>query len=174
MCEILRGTGRTTRLIEEAKRLQQQGKSVVIVVATVHQVNEVRIKTGNTIPVVHSQSSYWDWDEMRLRGQPLDTEYLIDHLAIEMKYTKVLQALYRFCPPMMEKTIQMDIKPCPFCGGTSVSTREGSTFRWWLAECNECGATAGEVRCKTSGDGTKEDWVKQAGIDALNAWNGRK
>jgi hypothetical protein len=102
MFEVLRATGRTTRLIEEAKRLQQQGKPVVVVVATAHQVNEVRIKTGDTIPVVHSQSSEWDWNEMRQYGRPLETEYLIDHYAIEKKYSKVLQALHRFDPPMIK------------------------------------------------------------------------
>jgi thymidine kinase len=102
MFEALIATGRTTRLIEEAKRLQQQGKRVVVVVATSHQVNEIRIKTGDTIPVVHSQSSEWDWNEMRQHGLPLETEYLIDHYAIEKKYAKILQALHRFDPPVIK------------------------------------------------------------------------
>lgn len=102
MFEVLRATGRTTRLIEEAKRLQQQGKPVVVVVATGQQVNEVRIKTGDTVRVVHSQSPEWDWNEMRLYGHPLEIEYLIDHYAIEKKYSKVLQALHRFDPPMIK------------------------------------------------------------------------
>lgn len=102
MFEVLRATGRTTRLIEEAKRLQQQGKPVVVVVATGRQVNEVRIKTGDTVRVVHSQSPEWDWNELRLYGLPLETEYLIDHYVIEKKYAKILQALHRFDPPMVK------------------------------------------------------------------------
>ena len=36
--------------------------------------------------------------------------------------------------------------PCPFCGGTKVSVKEGTTYRWACATCNECGAQSGEVR----------------------------
>ena len=65
-------------------------------------------------------------------------------------------------------------KSCPFCGGTSVFTSEGSTFRWWVAGCNECGAQAGEVRRQTLGDGTNEEWDEAARIEAIEAWNERK
>ena len=102
LIDALRATGRTTRLIEEAKRLQEQGKPVVVVVATAHQVNEIKIKTGDTIPVLHTQSAEWDWNEMRQYGRSLETEYLIDHYAIEKKYAKVLQALHRFDPPVIK------------------------------------------------------------------------
>ena len=72
-----------------------------------------------------------------------------------------------------EENEMSDVKPCPFCGSTSVSTREGTTFRWWLAECNECGATAGEARRQTLGEGTNEEWDNQARADALERWNRR-
>ena len=65
------------------------------------------------------------------------------------------------------------IKPCPFCGGSSISVYMGSTFRWRYAACKSCGAQAGEVRCQTLGNGTKEQWEEQARIDAINAWNER-
>ena len=42
-----------------------------------------------------------------------------------------------------------EIKPCPFCGSTSISIQEGSTFRWMLACCNDCDAKSGEIRVDT-------------------------
>jgi Lar family restriction alleviation protein len=67
-----------------------------------------------------------------------------------------------------------DLLPCPFCGATSVSVREGSTFRWRYASCDECGAQAGEVRRQTLGEGTKEEWEAEATRSALAEWNRRK
>ena len=65
------------------------------------------------------------------------------------------------------------VMPCPFCGEENVSTREGSTFRWWFAECNECGARAGEVRRQTTGDGTNDEWDAAASAKAIERWNAR-
>ena len=64
-------------------------------------------------------------------------------------------------------------RPCPFCGGSNVSTHEGSTFRWMYAGCDSCGAQAGEVRVQTIGDGTKVLWLQQARRDAIEEWNKR-
>jgi len=61
----------------------------------------------------------------------------------------------------------------PFCGGTKISTHEGSTFRWLYASCDECGAQAGEVRVQTLGNGTPEQRRATAAVDALAAWNER-
>ena len=49
--------------------------------------------------------------------------------------------------------------PCPFCGAVGISIKEGSTFRWEVAECDNCGAQCGEVR---------KGWH-----DALTEWNMR-
>lgn len=65
------------------------------------------------------------------------------------------------------------LKPCPFCGSSTVVIHEGSTFRWMVASCSECGAQCGEVRVQTLGKGTPEQWDKQARIDAINQWNNR-
>lgn len=67
-----------------------------------------------------------------------------------------------------------ELKPCPFCGDSGVTTmNEGSTFRWRYLSCNSCGATPGEVRVQTFGDGTPDEWEKQAAKDAIAAWNRR-
>jgi Lar family restriction alleviation protein len=63
--------------------------------------------------------------------------------------------------------------PCPFCGHDGVSVCEGSTFRWRYAQCDECGAQAGEVRHDTmnkdrqfaeaeSRDRAVDEWNKRA------------
>lgn len=41
---------------------------------------------------------------------------------------------------------QATLLPCPFCGGADIQVREGTTFRWRVAECGECGAQSGEAR----------------------------
>lgn len=63
--------------------------------------------------------------------------------------------------------------PCPFCGGTNVSPTEGPTFRWMAAQCAECGATCGEVRVQTMGNGTPETWDAKAKVNAIMEWNKR-
>ena len=64
-------------------------------------------------------------------------------------------------------------RPCPWCGSTIVGVSEGSTFRWRVAHCLECGAQAPEVRAQTLGEGTREEWEAAAQADALAAWNER-
>jgi len=67
-----------------------------------------------------------------------------------------------------------DTKPCPFCGNVGgVSVVEGETYRWRVAQCNECGARAPDVRMMTIGEGTKEEWEAEAKTRALFEWNSR-
>lgn len=67
----------------------------------------------------------------------------------------------------------MDLKPCPFCGGTKISAHDGSTFRWLYAGCGECGAQAAEVRVQTLGEGNPVMWQQTAIKDAFTEWNRR-
>ena len=59
--------------------------------------------------------------------------------------------------------MKMELLPCPFCGGTSVTVEEGTTYRWAVATCVDCGATASEVRAVP-------DVVKTQEL-ALAEWN---
>lgn len=65
------------------------------------------------------------------------------------------------------------LKPCPFCGHVGLDFKEGSTFRWLVAECAGCGASRGETRIQTMGQGTKEEWMAAAQEDAIRDWNRR-
>lgn len=66
-----------------------------------------------------------------------------------------------------------EVKSCPFCGYSGVNVVEGSTFRWRVAQCNECEARAGEIRIQTTGPGTREEWEQEARIQAIKEWNTR-
>lgn len=63
--------------------------------------------------------------------------------------------------------------PCPFCGHVGLDFNEGSTFRWLVASCSGCGASVGETRMQTLGEGTKEQWREAACEDAIKQWNTR-
>ena len=67
----------------------------------------------------------------------------------------------------------MDAKPCPFCGEFGLLVDEGTTFRWRALRCQKCGAMGPEVRCKTCGSGTPDEWERNATADAIAAWNER-
>ena len=40
----------------------------------------------------------------------------------------------------------VELKPCPWCAGTSIQAFEGSTHRWGYLACNDCGANKGDCR----------------------------
>jgi hypothetical protein len=63
--------------------------------------------------------------------------------------------------------------PCPFCGHVGLDFSVGSTFRWRVAECSGCGATTGEERIKTLGDGDPEAWEANCRERLIEAWNRR-
>lgn len=67
----------------------------------------------------------------------------------------------------MQTREEMTIKPCPFCGQTKITYREGSTYRWLAVECENCGARGGEVYVSLTDD---KAVAEQA---ALDAWNTR-
>lgn len=51
-----------------------------------------------------------------------------------------------------------ELKPCPFCGKTSVHVSE-SFCGGWFAKCRECGA---EIGSPHSEDDAKENWNRRA------------
>lgn len=63
--------------------------------------------------------------------------------------------------------------PCPFCGHVGLEFKEGSTFRWIIAECGGCGASRGETRIQTFGEGTRDEWMADVQADAIQECNTR-
>ena len=67
------------------------------------------------------------------------------------------------------KTTEIEPIPCPFCGCKRTSVAEGSTFRWAVGECDNCGARCGEVRINTMKQ-RNEDEIRAA---VIKEWNTR-
>lgn len=60
-----------------------------------------------------------------------------------------------------------EIKPCPFCGSyEGLTFTDGETYRWGVAYCSCCGASAGETRRKYPDKG---EWHEEA----IKQWNTR-
>ena len=62
-----------------------------------------------------------------------------------------------------------EIKPCPFCGSDKVTVIEGSTSRWCVAQCAECGAQSGEVRKECPVSSVQTGDMRKA----IEEWNAR-
>lgn len=60
-----------------------------------------------------------------------------------------------------------EVKPCPFCGCKTVQVVDGSTFRWAKAECDNCGASCGEVRVNTT-QARNETEIRAAVVEEWN------
>ena len=60
-----------------------------------------------------------------------------------------------------------DPLPCPFCGCETITVAEGSTFRWAIGICDNCGASCGEVRINTMQKGNEEE-IRTAVIEEWN------
>jgi hypothetical protein len=71
------------------------------------------------------------------------------------------------------QAVSENVKPCPFCGHIGISLAEGTTYRWRVAECSECGARCGEIRVQTSGAGTRQEWEAVGVVNAIEEWNKR-
>lgn len=56
--------------------------------------------------------------------------------------------------------------PCPFCGHVGLTFGDGSTYRWGIASCAGCDASAGETRREYPDIGA---WHQMA----IEQWNRR-
>ena len=95
--ESLRASGRTTRMLAEAKRQADSGKEVWVITATAREA--VRMRATLNDPRIHFESSHqsmFDWDTLRLAGIGGEAVVLVDHWAIENKYRRLLEMLHRF------------------------------------------------------------------------------
>jgi hypothetical protein len=61
--------------------------------------------------------------------------------------------------------------PCPFCGCKTITVVEGSTFRWAKGECDNCGATCGDVRVNTM-QTRNEDEIRAAVVEEWSKRHG--
>jgi hypothetical protein len=75
------------------------------------------------------------------------------------------------CMSESEKAVRA--LPCPFCGSAMFEIGEGSTFRWRVPGCGECGATSGEVRIDTLPLKPQEQKELECRQRAIEQWNRR-
>jgi hypothetical protein len=96
----LRRTGRTTRMLEEAKKLAEGGRAVYIVAANKkHQLqlakllgdgNPYSCVSGIKVETENSLSNF-DWETLSLKGAHPNCVVFVDHFAIEEKLSRVLR-----------------------------------------------------------------------------------
>jgi hypothetical protein len=98
MDESKRGTGRTTRMLQEAKRLADEGRAVYVIAASKAQADTLEAMSGydQRIKFEPCAPSNFDWEQMKLKGAHPQCVTLVDHYAIEWRFERILEMLYRF------------------------------------------------------------------------------
>jgi len=97
--ETNRGTGRTTRMLEEAVRLAEANRAVYVVMGNHQQAKtfENKMPQGLGIQFETAQSlSNFDWETLTLPGAHPNCVVLVDHYAIESKFNRILEELHRY------------------------------------------------------------------------------
>lgn len=98
----MRKTGRTTRMLEEAKRLAESGRAVYVIAANDSHARQLERQAGNEYLRLgvkfESPASVgnFDWKELRLLGAHSNCVVLVDHHAIESHFARMLEMLHRF------------------------------------------------------------------------------
>jgi hypothetical protein len=96
MNELLRQTGRTTRLMEKAVQLARQGRAVYVVVSSRAEagigqrvVNKLWVHLhgprahGIKVETLKDLGDRFDWEQMRVVGSHPNCEFLLDHYVVE-------------------------------------------------------------------------------------------
>ncbi len=92
-------SGRTTRMIAEAKRLCEAGKAVYVVASSKAHVKvlEAAFELHRSIKVETIESiGYFNWRQMRVHGAHANCEFLFDHYALETYFAPMIAELHRF------------------------------------------------------------------------------
>jgi len=109
----LRGTGRTTRMLQEAERLAMEGHYVVIpcsgrekehlqsMLTDILNKHFITNRNSSTINYSGGQINFisfgtFNFENLRAIGIDSSAKVLIDHKTIENKYSKILEMLHRF------------------------------------------------------------------------------
>ena len=95
-------TGRTSRMLSEAKSLAEQGRDVYVVFNDRSQANHWRNMFGEALAEklgVKFETAHevgLDWEIMTVRGTHPNCVFLIDHTAIEQRYKKQLEMMNKY------------------------------------------------------------------------------
>jgi hypothetical protein len=101
-----RGTGRTTRMLEEAIRLSSEGYEVCVITHSHSHANMLRIMLEDltkldghevrVMPAAQADERDFDWVFMRFPWGSANQRVLVDHWAIESRYATMLEMLHQF------------------------------------------------------------------------------
>lgn len=99
----LRQTGRTTRMLEHAKKLSGEGRAVYIVADNRREVRRLTIELGegnHGIKVETPESlGNLDWQTLTLRGAHPNCVVLCDHHTIEDRFGAIVRMLHAYDAP---------------------------------------------------------------------------
>ncbi len=94
----LRGMGRTTRLLEHAKKLAREGRAVYVIADNTRDMRRLEILCGEPSLGIKFETprslGNFDWEQMRLLGAHPNCVVLVDHHAIEDRFARVLEMLH--------------------------------------------------------------------------------
>src|SRR5688572_33456709 len=99
----LRRTGRTTRMLEHAKELALAGRAVYVIADNERDARRLEIecfKTGEPNLGIKFETpgslGNFDWEEMRLTGAHPNCVVLVDHNAIEARFSRLIRMLHAY------------------------------------------------------------------------------
>ena len=99
MNDANRRTGRTARMMEEAKALARVGRAVYVILGYPahkrHLEDEESVQLGIKFETPTSMSNF-DWPTMSLKGAHRNCVVLVDHYAIESYFSRMLAVLHRY------------------------------------------------------------------------------
>jgi hypothetical protein len=101
MTDNKRNTGRTSRMLERARQLAQQGRAVYVIAANQRHADVLRYHLGpdaNGIKVetIGSVGIRLDWETLTLGGAHRNCIVLVDHYTIEWRFGAILDELIRY------------------------------------------------------------------------------
>jgi len=98
----MRATGRTTRMLADAKAKALEGRAVYVIAANEAERRRMKEILGNggeslgiKVETPNSPGNF-HWPSMRLVGAHPNCITLVDHFAIEQHFASVLEMLHRY------------------------------------------------------------------------------
>jgi hypothetical protein len=106
MIDRLRQTGRTTRMLEHARKLANDGKAVYVIASSEHHARQLSLAIGGDGRIgvdirgikieTPTSCGNFDWETLSLRGAHPNCVVLVDHHTIEMQFAHILEAMHAY------------------------------------------------------------------------------
>lgn len=108
-----RGSGKTTRMLETAKRLADEGRAVYLVFPSIDQAIHIR-KVLSDYPSIKVETinslTNLNWESMTLKGAFPNCVVLVDPSVIDFKFNNLLDMYFRFDPPDREEDQEVEVR----------------------------------------------------------------